>query len=772
MTSVQRTVLVVAGVVLMLGVVASVVLLLVVGWTDGGLLAMLGAIGLLASVSTATIVVVGAQAYRRRANIQATRIANLEKRLAAAVSPESLALLGSRLDEVEKRRTEDPRVALLDSRLAETDARVVELEQRPVADPRVDSLGARLDEQERAARDPHPGLAEDMYETVQSLTTLAHSRGVPLEEVLSLRQATNQVRAAVARDRPLDSIRLLEARPDIVESLGLTETRRLMRRLRQLGFLGNAAHLMGSIATRFGKPEDMRAAALLASELDLYEGRVTGDVPLPPLEGPPNADTVVHVVGSALPERQSGYTLRTQYTVEAQARAGITPVVVTQSGATARAHELTETYVHGGVRYFLLGGPQRGAVPWDEWVEANVRALAETVSMVRPAALHVHSDFINAVIAHPVATQYGIPVVNETRGFWEESWLSRTANAEGWQDLAELEARVGLPEVYRLRVEREAQMRSSASAVVTLARVMQSHIGEVATSLDLPAPPVSIAPNAVAVEDFPVVGRSHALREQLGFSPDTMVVGYISSIVEYEGIDTLVRAMSDVEVALDTLRSQDVPVEDSPTRTEVLSERLRPRHPSLDPESLDAYSCELALQVGRISGGPVQLLVVGDGAELETLRLLAESLGMRGAVFTGRVPHDSVLEYYGAIDLFVVPRKRAAVTELVTPLKPYEAMSTGRPCVFSDVGALAEIAEDSGAATLFRAGDVLDLATTVAALLADPDRMATMASTGASWTRSERTWDLNARVYLDVYRSLGMDVGDMADVPTTRPSGA
>jgi hypothetical protein len=57
------------------------------------------------------------------------------------------------------------------------------------------------------------------------------------------------------------------------------------------------------------------------------------------------------------------------------------------------------------------------------------------------------------------------------------------------------------------------------------------------------------------------------------------------------------------------------------------------------------------------------------------------------------------------IDVFVVPRKPVEVCHLVTPLKPFEAFSTGRTVVLSDVRALARVARDSGAAELFSAGD-------------------------------------------------------------------
>src|SRR5699024_11010825 len=100
----------------------------------------------------------------------------------------------------------------------------------------------------------------------------------------------------------------------------------------------------------------------------------------------------------------------------------------------------------------------------------------------------------------------------------------------------------------------------------------------------------------------------------------------------------------------------------------------------------------------------------------------AEAGGAENIVFTGRVPHEDVLRYYGLIDVFVVPRKKSTVTDLVTPLKPFEAFSTGRAVVLSDVTALREIAEQSRAAEIFRAGSSDDLARVLISLINDVDR--------------------------------------------------
>ncbi len=183
-----------------------------------------------------------------------------------------------------------------------------------------------------------------------------------------------------------------------------------------------------------------------------------------------------------------------------------------------------------------------------------------------------------------------------------------------------------------------------------------------------------------------------------------MVVGYISSVVEYEGIDIL----------------------------------------------LDAYKMAYTA-----SDKPICMLLVGDGDYLPTLRKHAVDQDIKDVFFTGRVHHTDILRYYGLIDIFVVPRKPSAVADLVTPLKPFEAFSTGRAVILSDVGALQEIARQSQSVEVFKAGDAKDLAQKILELAADPKRRGELGSHAASWVRNHRTWDSNVSAYYEVYRQLG-----------------
>jgi glycosyltransferase involved in cell wall biosynthesis len=351
------------------------------------------------------------------------------------------------------------------------------------------------------------------------------------------------------------------------------------------------------------------------------------------------------------------------------------------------------------VTYHRIPGPPRGSVPLDTWLTMHVARVARITAELRPAVLHAASDYINALTARAVGNAFNIPVVYESRGFWEETWLSQKATEYGW-DLAQLEHAHGLPDAYLLRRATEDRCRRDADWVVTLAGVMANRI--LAGGVDRGR--ISVIPNAVDVDAFPVLTRNGHMAAELGIAEPVTVIGYISSIVDYEGIDTLISAYETVKATAPT---------------------------------------------------PVVLLIVGDGPERPRLMRQAASSGADGIIFTGRVPHDAVLDYYSLIDVFVVPRKPVEVCHLVTPLKPFEAFATGRTVVLSDVRALSEIAALSNAAETFAAGDADSLAKTLLSLLQDPARRHHLATTGAAWVRAHRTWIANAREYRRIYAALG-----------------
>ena len=151
----------------------------------------------------------------------------------------------------------------------------------------------------------------------------------------------------------------------------------------------------------------------------------------------------------------------------------------------------------------------------------------------------------------------------------------------------------------------------------------------------------------------------------------------------------------------------------------------------------------------------LRLLLVGGGPQETNLKAQAQRLGVADKlIFTGRVPHSEVSRYYDQIDLLAYPRHSMRLTELVTPLKPLEAMAQGRLFVASDVGGHRELIRDGETGTLFKAGSADALAAAVLDMLAHRERWPAMRAAGRHFVEDVRNWKNSVANYAAVYHRL------------------
>ncbi len=252
---------------------------------------------------------------------------------------------------------------------------------------------------------------------------------------------------------------------------------------------------------------------------------------------------------------------------------------------------------------------------------------------------------------------------------------------------------------YRLTRAAETWALRRAAHVFTICEGLRSDI----VARGIPSDKVTVIPNAVDINSFePGTAPDLALKAHVGLEGAT-VVGFIGSFYAYEGLDLLIDAL--------------------PGMIE--------RHPE------------------------VRLLLVGGGPQDATLKAQAQRLGLADkVVFTGRVPHDQVQRYYDLVDVLAYPRHSMRLTELVTPLKPLEAMAQGRVLVASDVGGHKELIRDGQTGVLFKAGSVEALAEAVSRLLGDQARWPTIRAAGRQFVEAERNWTHSIANYVAPYNAL------------------
>lgn len=214
---------------------------------------------------------------------------------------------------------------------------------------------------------------------------------------------------------------------------------------------------------------------------------------------------------------------------------------------------------------------------------------------------------------------------------------------------------------------------------------------------------IMVSPNGVDLELFgaPVL-RDAALAKRLGLGQGPLL-GFIGSFYDYEGLDILIAAMPALVAAVPDVR----------------------------------------------------LLLVGGGPMEAAWRAQAAASAVAERIyFVGRVPHETVESYYSLIDVLVYPRKAMRLTELVTPLKPLEAMAQGKLVAASNIGGHRELIEDGVTGALFAPDDPAALAVTVARLLAAPHVWDERRATARLFVERDRNWSSNIRRYEPVYQYL------------------
>jgi glycosyltransferase involved in cell wall biosynthesis len=405
----------------------------------------------------------------------------------------------------------------------------------------------------------------------------------------------------------------------------------------------------------------------------------------------PTPGRILHVVTDALPTTSAGYTIRTHEIVVAQRAAGLDPHVVTRCGYPVTAGKLD------GRRLIVLDD-----VPYHRLLPPVLPTRADKAADLGLDLAAKLTSKLRPAALH-AASNYANARIALAIGRHND--LPVVYEVRGfWEDtwLSRYPDAAGLAtsELYKANRDLETRSMLESDLVVTLGETMRDEI----VARGVPADKVLIVPNAVSQEFLKPLPDATALRAELGIGAEEYVVGVVTSLVPHEGIGTLLEA------------------------TRLLADR----------------------------GVPVRALIVGDGPERAALQRQAAGAGLgEAAIFTGRVAAARVREFHALLDVFVVPRTRDRVCQLVTPLKPIEAMASGLCVVTSEVKALTEIIKPEVTGALTIPQDPVSLADCLEFLFYSPDIRRKLGHNAREWVARDRTWAHHAARYRDAYACLG-----------------
>jgi PEP-CTERM/exosortase A-associated glycosyltransferase len=264
-----------------------------------------------------------------------------------------------------------------------------------------------------------------------------------------------------------------------------------------------------------------------------------------------------------------------------------------------------------------------------------------------------------------------------------------------WEDAASQNVGKSLSVRSQLTRRLETYVSQKASAVAGISKPILADIA----SRGIPKEKLFHVPNGVNTTRFVPAPKDADIAQGLRLS-DRFVFGFFGSLYHYEGVSWMLRAASD----------------------------LWKRNPTL------------------------AFLIIGSGEDRAGIERAVRDSSATGYVhIIDHVPHEQIARYYSCVDVVVCPRRSLRLTELVTPLKPLEAMALGKPVLASDIGGIRELVEHGVTGLLFQPGDETDFCRQAEKLISSPALRERLSEQGRSFVVKERDWKIVARRYRELY---------------------
>jgi len=403
---------------------------------------------------------------------------------------------------------------------------------------------------------------------------------------------------------------------------------------------------------------------------------------------------LAYILHNALPESSGGYATRAQGVAHGLSKHSIDITCVTRPGAPwdipgfKTVDEIKLECTFNNVKYKKIKEPSRKSHTGLNYIENASKSMRAEIKHLNSECVMAASNYINAFQALLASKALNLPFFYEVRGFWEITRVSREPEYYYTIDMFAQEFF-------------EAITAKNSDHVFTLTSPMKEEL----IDRGVPDSNITLVPNSCDIEEFiSTTARDESLASKYSIPKDSVVIGYIGSFVQYEGLENLVEACA------------------------LLKEKgLNFRLLLVGNENVSAPG----------SKGPIT-------DEIE--RLMAENDLHDYVIMPGRIPHGAVPAHYSLIDIAPFPRKPQPVTEMVSPMKPLESFAMKKAVVVSSVKALQDMVSDRKTGLVFEKGNIQSLADKLEELILDKDLRYQLGQQGYNWVLENRLWINTAKV--------------------------
>ena len=376
---------------------------------------------------------------------------------------------------------------------------------------------------------------------------------------------------------------------------------------------------------------------------------------------------ICYVLHNSLPYSSGGYATRSHNVALSLNKKGYDIKVLTRTGfpldvKDSKIDEINDSTIDG-IKYYRIGSPIIKGNSLSSYMSESIYKYNKFFQLHRPAYVVCASSFRHSLSAIIAAKQLGIPTIYEVRGFWEITRISR-------------EPSYALTTSFEKERKMETETCRAADHVFTLTNAMKNELIERGVKRSS----ISLTPNACDPELFKPMPPDLDLLKKFEIPDNVPVIGFIGSWVHYEGLDDLLNACK------------------------IIFER------GIEFRCILVGSENVTTGQDKNKKG----LIYSNLQNILSNHALADWVLM-----PGRVPYEDVSKFYSIVDIAVYPRKPVPVCEMVSPIKPLEAMAMEKAVLVSSVSALAEMVETDKTGIIFKKGDIGSLADKLEILLGD-----------------------------------------------------
>jgi len=405
----------------------------------------------------------------------------------------------------------------------------------------------------------------------------------------------------------------------------------------------------------------------------------------------PENPLVMYNVHSSVPYVTSGYTIRTNYLVQSLVKYWKRDIKINvRWGFPLDRRDIN---INDKInQYQLIDGIGHIFNPdnlgfnikdQEKYAQLSTNEIIKKSIKYQPTILHSASDYTIGFATSMAAKKLKIPFIYEMRGLWA---LSRSANDKRFYKSIK----------YNLMMEMEKKTALDADEVI----VISNQLKELVVEWGIDEEKIHVLPNCVNVNKLKPVEVDTKLKEEYCIDSE-LVLGFIGSIVKYEGLELLIEAISDL------------------------------------------------VSVEEIN---MKVLIIGDGKERVNLQKRVKEENLEDIIiFPGQIPHDKIKYYYSVIDGIVIPRMKSEVCQIIPSLKPLEAMCMEKIVICSDVEPNKDLIINGKNGFLFNSEDKKSLSSLIMDFYKNKSKFIKIGKKSRNWVASNRNWDIECNVLTKIY---------------------